>query len=176
MSLLERVVAILEGASVRFAVVGAVAVASRGVPRSTFDLDLFTTDKRTLNEELWSELRTGGIPVEVRRGDFDDPLAGVTRVGQKPDQIDVVVGRSAWERAVIERAETIEVHGLMLGVPIPSDLILLKLAAGGPIDYQDAFQLLKVGPREQLVSEIASRIGDLPKDAQALWQRLLSEA
>lgn len=175
MSLLPRVVRVLEGAAVRYALAGAVAVATRGAPRSTFDLDLFTTDKRVLSEELWSELRAAGVPIDVRRGDFDDPLAGVIRIGRKPDQIDIVVGRSAWERSVIERAEPIQVRGLSIPVPTRSDLILLKLAAGGPLDYQDAYRLLNIGPRDELAGDIATKIGDLPAHAQALWHRLLVE-
>jgi len=174
--LLQRVLAILNAADVRYALVGAVAVASRGAPRSTYDLDLFTIDKAVFREELWAELRRDGIPVEIRRGDFDDPLAGVVRVGTKPDQIDVVVGKWKWERAVIERAEPVEVRdGITIPLPSTSDLILLKIAAGGPLDYIDAFNLLKIGPRDQLVTEVSSKIADLPQDAQKLWQRLLEE-
>jgi len=50
--LLLRVLAILDSAKIRYALVGAVAVASRGVPRSTYDLDLFTTDRQVFREEM----------------------------------------------------------------------------------------------------------------------------
>jgi predicted nucleotidyltransferase len=174
--LLQRVLAILDSANVRYALVGAVAVASRGVPRSTFDLDLFTTDKQVFRDELWAELRRDGVPVDVRRGDQFDPLGGVVRIGTKPDQIDVVVGKWKWEQAVIERAQPVEIRdGITIPVPSASDLILLKLAAGGPLDYVDAYNLLKLGPQNELVAEISSKIGDLPDDAQKLWQRLLGE-
>ncbi|HEY6138809.1 MAG TPA: hypothetical protein VI670_13700 [Thermoanaerobaculia bacterium] len=174
--LLQRVLAILDAADVRYALVGAVAVASRGAPRSTYDLDLFTTDKAVFREELWAELRRDGIAVEIRRGDFDDPLAGVVRVGTKPDQIDVVVGKWKWERAVIERAEPVELRdGIIIPLPSTSDLILLKIAAGGPIDTIDAINLLRIGPLDQLVTEVSAKIADLPRDAQELWQRLLKD-
>jgi hypothetical protein len=173
--LLQRLVAVLDSAHVSYALVGAVAVASRGAPRSTYDLDLFTTDKRILREEMWSKIRRDGIPVDVRRGDFDDPLAGVVRIGTSPDQIDVVVGKWKWEQAVIERSQPVNVRGITIPVPSRSDLILLKLAAGGPLDYLDAYNLLKLGPHDELVANVISKIGDLPQDAQKLWQRLLTE-
>ena len=174
--LLQRVVAILDSAGVRYALVGAVAVASRGVPRSTYDLDLFTTDKQVFRAELWDELRHDNIPVDVRCGDQFDPLGGVVRVGTKPDQIDVVVGKWRWEQAVIERAQPVEVReGITIPVPSTSDLILLKLAAGGPVDYIDAYNLLKLGRQDEMIAEVSSRIGDLPADAQNLWQRLRAE-
>lgn len=172
--LLERVLAILDSANVRYALVGAVAVASRGVPRSTYDLDLFTTDKNVFRQELWSELRRE-VSVDIRRGDQFDPLAGVVRIGTKPEQIDVVVGKWKWELAVVERAQPMEVRGLTIPVPSTSDLILLKLAAGGPLDYVDAYNLLKLGPSDKLLAEVSSKIGDLQDDAQKLWQRLLAE-
>jgi len=173
--LLQRVLAVLHAADVRYALVGAVAVASHGIPRSTYDLDLFTTDKQVFREELWSELRRDGVPVEIRRGDFDDPLGGVVRIGTKPEQIDVVVGKYKWEKAVIERAQPVEVRGTTMPLPSKSDLILLKIAAGGPLDYIDAYNLLKLGPQDELIAEITTKIAELPQDAQKLWQRLLSE-
>jgi hypothetical protein len=174
--LLQRVLAILDSANVRYALVGAVAVASRGVPRSTFDLDLFTTDKQVFRDELWAGLRHDGVSVDVRRGDQFDPLGGVVRIGTKPDQIDVVVGKWKWEHAVIERAQPVEIRdGIRIPLPSTADLILLKLAAGGPLDYVDAYNLLKLGPQNELAAEISSKIGDLPDDAQKLWQRLLTE-
>ncbi len=168
----DRVLEILDGLGVEYAVVGAVAVAARGAVRSTLDFDLLTTDTRVLQPALWAKLRD--IDVDVRKGDFDDPLAGVVRIGSKPEQIDIVVGKWKWEQRVIERAEIANVQGTMLRVPLTSDLILLKLAAGGPIDQQDIVRLLAVGPRDQLISEVDEKIGDLPADARDLWQRLLT--
>ncbi len=67
-----------------------------------------------------------------------------------------------------------EVEGALVRVPTTSDLILLKLSAGGPIDQQDVIRLLAVGPRDQLIVEVNEKIGDLPDDAGALWQQILS--
>jgi len=116
------------------------------------------------------------VPVEIRRGDFDDPLAGAIRIGTKPDQIDVVVGRWKWEQAVVERSQPIEVQpGITIPVVSRSDLILLKLAAGGPLDYVDAYNLLMLGPRDEVIAEVESKLADLPRDAKELWQRLLAD-
>ena len=171
----QRVLAILEKSGVQYAVIGAVAVAARGAPRSTLDFDLFTTDRRVLQPAIWNDLRDSGLDVDVRKGDFDDPLAGVVRIGSKAEQIDVIVGRYRWEQRVIERAETAEVEGLCLPVPQTSDLILLKLAAGGPIDQQDIIRLLAVGPREELVAEVNAKIRELPPEAASLWARIVAE-
>lgn len=168
----DRVIRLLEELGVEFALIGAVAVAARGAPRSTMDFDLLTTDKRVLLESTWQPL--SDVPVDVRKGDWDDPLAGVVRIGAKPEQIDIVVGRWKWEHRVIQRAEITAVEGQKIRVPLTSDLILLKLAAGGPIDQQDILRLLAVGPREQLLREVDEKVGDLPDDAQALWRQLVT--
>jgi hypothetical protein len=44
----------------------------------------------------------------VRRGNADDPLAGVVRV-TAPDErdVDVIVGRGDWQRAVVGSAELV---------------------------------------------------------------------
>jgi hypothetical protein len=164
----DRVLKILDDLGVQYAVVGAVAVAARGVVRSTLDFDLLTTDTRVLQDSVWAELPD----VDIRKGDSDDPLAGVVRIGPKSEQIDIVVGRWKWEQRVIERAQAADVQGTILRVPLTSDLILLKLAAGGPIDQQDILRLLAVGSRDQLIADVNGKISDLPDDAQQLWTRL----
>lgn len=169
----DRVRRILESLGVQYAVIGAIAVAARGAPRSTFDFDLFTTDQRVLQASVWSELSGSGVEIDVRSGDFDDPLAGVVRIGAQPGQIDIVVGKWPWEQRVIERAELVEIEGFPLRVPTTSDLILLKLNAGGPIDQQDVIRLLSAGPRDQIIAEVNEKIPELPQDAQALWERIV---
>jgi hypothetical protein len=166
----DRVLKILDNLGVQYAVVGAVAVAARGVVRSTLDFDLLTTDTRVLRDSVWA-----GLPnVDVRKGDPDDPLAGVVRIGPKSEQIDIVVGRWKWEQRVIERAQPADVQGATLRVPITSDLILLKVSAGGSIDQQDVVRLLAVGPRDQLIAEVNEKIAELPIEAQQLWLRLIA--
>src|SRR5947208_3456774 len=104
MAFLDRVADLLKENDVAFALIGAEAVAARGVPRATFDIDLFTVDVRVLREEFWSSLQPAAA-VDVRRGDFDDPLRGVVRIRAAGElSIDVVVGRWKWEQKVVERA------------------------------------------------------------------------
>lgn len=173
--LFHRVRAILDALGVRYALIGGWAVGLRGYPRLTTDTDFLTVDRRVLNRDVWRELVNDAIHVDPRKGDFDDPLAGVVHIGSKPDEIDVVVGKWKFEQRVIERSEPMQFQGMTIPVPSTSDLILLKLAAGGAQDYADAYQLLTLGPRDELVAAIESEIETLPHDAQALWKRLRAE-
>jgi len=169
-SLLARVVAILEEHGVEFALIGGIALAQRGHPRFTLDTDLFTTESRVLRPELWRTLSDAII--DIRRGDFDDPLRGVVRVGDG-EQVDIVVGKWNWEHRVIRRSERMNVEGVSLPVPTRADLILLKLAAGGPKDLIDAAELLRLGPRDEIVANVNGNIASLPEDARRAWQKLL---
>jgi hypothetical protein len=132
MTLLDRVLRVLNDHQVPHALIGAAALAARGVARSTFDIDLLTADVRVLEAEVWAGLRAMDVSVDIRRGDADDPLGGVVRVdapAQRP--VDIVLGRHAWQARAVTRAE----H-FTGGPPVVAtrDLIVLKLYAGGTRD------------------------------------------
>jgi len=171
---IDRVQNILDRLGVTYALAGGMAVIARGYARFTVDLDLLTTDARVLQPAIWNELREAGIAVDVRKGDFDDPLAGVVRIGTKPESIDGGVGRWKWEQGVTDRADPLDVARRLIGVPITSDLILLKLSAAGSIDQQHIIRLLAVCRRDRLIGEVNGRISELPLDAQELWTRLIT--
>jgi hypothetical protein len=146
-------------------------MATRGVSRATFDIDLLTVEARVLSEPFWETIHSAAT-VDVRRGDFEDPLRGVVRIVPGMGRsIDVVVGKWKWERAVVERAEPVAVGERSLPVVTAADLVLLKLAAGGSKDAWDLERLLDVISPQQ-VTEVEERLGALRQDARDLWQRL----
>jgi hypothetical protein len=167
MSLLDRVREFLEQQGISYALVGAAALAARGVARSTLDIDLLTTDTRALNDGLWTDLRAAGASIDVRRGDADDPLAGVVRVDLPADRpVDLIVGRHAWQARAVERAER-----MSDGLPVVDarDLILLKLYAGGTQDLWDIRELLRLPGRKGLVNAVAADLVTLPVAMRDLW-------
>lgn len=172
---LEPIRRILDALGVRYALIGGHALAARGYPRFTVDIDLLTTDRRVLEPQVWAALIDLGAVVDARRGDDDDPLAGVVHVLLRDGtDVDVIVGRWAWERQVIERATPLTVApGVEIPVPTASDLILLKLAAGGFGDLQDVAALLASGDRISLVAEVEARIDDVRPDVRTAWRVLL---
>jgi hypothetical protein len=167
---LARVVGTLEAAGIESALIGAMALAVRGVARSTFDIDLLVLRTETLDRRIWAALIDEGAPVEIRHGDASDPLEGIVRLraAQGPS-IDVIVGRSGWQLGVIERAERLVVAGAQVRVATAADLVLLKLYAGGPSDRWDIEQLLGGDDRTALVAEVESRLTGLPADCRTLW-------
>lgn len=173
-SLLAHVTAALDAAGVRYAVIGAGALAVHGIARSTFDLDLFTTDAVALEPPTWAATAADSrIQLEIRRGDSADPLAGIVRVATAGHRdIDVVVGRLRWQTDVVARAVPVETAGVRLPVVTPADLILLKLYAGGSQDYWDIEQLLARADRDTIVETVNSRITPLSRDIHAAWARI----
>jgi hypothetical protein len=169
---LSRVVAALEAAAIESALVGAMALAARGVTRSTFDIDLLVLQPEALERRTWAAIIDEGAPIEIRHGDASDPLEGIVRFrAAHGPAIDVIVGRSSWQRGVIERAERLFVAEAQVKVATAADLILLKLYAGGPSDLWDIEQLLGGDDAASLRAEVESRLAELPADCRALWDR-----
>ena len=174
MNAIEDVARVLESIDAPYALIGAHAVAVRGHPRMTLDFDFLTTDPRVLQPPTWASLAERGATIDPRKGDSDDPLAGVVHIRfADATEADVVLAKWKWEAAVIQRAERLVVGGVSVPVPRTADLILLKLAAGGYVDLQDVFALVNAGGGNEIVREVHERIAALPRDAQDAWQRLL---
>ena len=173
--LLAVVVDLLGRHRIAFALIGASALALRGVSRSTMDIDLLVSDDRVLAHPTWAGV-PDGVDVDVRRGERDDPLAGVVRVraGGARD-VDVIVGRSAWQAEAIARAEPAVYGGVTAPVVRSEDLILLKLYAGGSQDRWDIEQLLAGPDRIALIERVERHLAVLPERARRLWTTLRGE-
>lgn len=167
----------LDTAGVRYALVGGHALAARGYPRFTVDVDLLTTDGRALDASTWTALEAAGASVERRRGDTGDPLAGVVHILLADEtDVDVVVAREAWQAEVIGRAEAVTIApNLVVPVPQAADLILLKLAAGGVLDVRDAAALLATD-RAHLAQVVESRLGGVTPNLRSVWHDVLAMA
>lgn len=170
MTLLARVCVLLDAAQIPHALIGAAALAARGVARSTYDIDLLTNDVRVLAAALWEPLRADGAGVDIQRGDLDDPLGGVIRVtaaGERP--IDVVLGKGRWQARAVERADRPPD-----GPPVVAarDLVLLKLYAGGTQDLWDVRALLESPVGAGLIAQVDEDLADLSADLQARWVAL----
>lgn len=168
MTLATRVTALLDAAQVPHAVIGAAALAAAGVVRSSLDLDLLTLDDRVLDRAFWFDLSQSGVDVDVRRGDMEDPLAGVVRLaadGERP--VDLIVGRYPWQQRAVTRARVLSSGERVV---LARDLVLLKLYAGGAQDLWDIRQLLALPTGATLVAEVEEDLPELPPSAAALWR------
>ncbi|MEE8311417.1 MAG: hypothetical protein V3R77_04110 [Candidatus Binatia bacterium] len=172
MSALADVADVLERNGIAHALIGAAALAVHGLARATADIDLLSADVVCLNDDMWNSLRTAGYSVECRRGDADDPLAGVVRAESSDGEtVDVIVGRDAWQRPALARAVTHRIGDADVPVVSAGDLVRLKLFAGGPQDAWDIDQLLDLDP--ELEQQVIAALHELPTDAVKLWETIL---
>lgn len=170
MTLFARVAAELGRTGIAAAVCGAGALAVHGVARSTYDIDLLTTDPRTLHDATWRSLAATGVNVEIRRGDDDDPLRGVVRVTQEGERsVDLIVGRYPWQTAIVDAASPLQILGASVRVVDVPSLILLKLYAGGPQDLWDIEQLMATATGDT-IRAVDAVVGELPASNRALWE------
>ena len=63
-----------------------------------------------------------------------------------------------------------------LRVPRISDLILLKIDAGGYLDLRDVRELMEVADREAIVVEIAEGLPSLPDALRSRWTDFLQNS
>ncbi|MGZ8781847.1 MAG: hypothetical protein ACXW31_18155 [Thermoanaerobaculia bacterium] len=167
MTLLADVVDYCEQRNVRVALIGAAAMTVYGVSRTTFDTDLLTVDRTALHVSFWAAFADA---VDVRKGDFDDPLAGVVRIKRAGERtVDIVVAKYKFQAAVLSRATPMNIAGGLVPVVQASDLVLLKLFAGGPKDLLDIEMLLQAD--RALLVHVEQHLPDLPADSRRLWLR-----
>ena len=170
-TLLARVEAALRASGIHSALIGASALATYGVSRSTLDHDLLVSDPRVLLPDTWVSLGSDAT-IDIRRSDAADPLGGVVRITAPPDRdVDVILGRYAWQAELVAHAETVTTAAGALKVVSAPGLVLLKLYAGGPQDLWDVEQL-RAACGNDLDRAVTERIGVLPLDARDVWTRL----
>ena len=119
--------------------IGAVAVAFLGRPRTTRDVDALAF----VPEERWRTFLAAG----ERFGYFPrepDSLAfafqnRVLRLRHQPAGIDADISFPAlpFEKELLKRAITVKEHGVTLVIPSPEDLVILKAVAHRPRDVGD---------------------------------------
>lgn len=133
------------------ALIGALALAVHGYTRATKDLDLGTfTDPFTVLREVAIELAEVGIKAELRYPDAEDPLGGLLRVSPPramPIEVVNFLNPLRRPRGTLARealASAMEQPDLGLRVVDLPHLVALKLKAGGPGDYRDVVELLRI--------------------------------
>jgi len=173
LALLHNTTRNLEERKIPHALIGAGAMAAHGVVRATDDLDLLVVDRSTLDPASWEPMRSQGVDIDVRRGDYSDPLAGVVRLtAPGAESVDVVVGRSPWMAPLLERATKKDVAGVAIRIATVPDLILLKLYAGAARDLYDIHELLALEQRQAIQAAVDREISKLPRDAREEWHKI----
>ena len=166
-----RVIAYLESQGVACALIGGVALSVHGIARATLDVDLLVADPAVLQREFWGAATALGT-AEIRRGDAEDPLAGVVRFARRREPVDVLVGRGAWTRKILARRQHVRLERATLPVVERADLVVLKLFAGGPQDLLDVKLLVAADTGGRLAALVESRLREAPPSVRRTWKRM----
>jgi hypothetical protein len=135
---LVEIVTVLETLNIDYMVVGGIANAVWGEPRSTVDVDVtIVVDETKVPETvaaIGQRVRVAvGAPVPFVRDTRVLPLDSASGV-----RIDVIFALLPFEVEAIGRARTVRLAGRDVRVVTPEDLILMKIISDRPRDAADA--------------------------------------
>jgi len=136
-----------EGLIRSYALIGGMALAARGFPRATKDLDfLINTQEDLFKKKIPLRLHKFGYVVKLHKGDFGDPIKAIIRILDKDltPLVDLILANWKWQVEMINAAEKLSFKGIPIPILEAEDLVVLKLKAGGLRDLLDAEELIKV--------------------------------
>ena len=141
---LSLLAGVLDRKGLQWYVFGAQAVAIRGAPRATQDLDVTVFVARSDVPQLLADLQAVGLVHRYPGQEADLVDAGaVLPLGHASGmEVDLVIGDSGLERLALQRAERIDVGGVLAPVAHATDLLVMKILAGRGKDLDDARALL----------------------------------
>jgi hypothetical protein len=171
----------LDELAVPYAVIGGLANAVWGEPRSTLDVDVAVRVEERRLAKVIGQLA----------GRFHslapDPRGFVARTSVLPlrssggVRIDVIFARLPFEEEVIRRAVPIEMSAAAVRFCTAEDLILMKVASERPRDLDDARGVALRRMRELDLAYLEPRLGELSEllerpDIMARWSAWRTEA
>jgi Nucleotidyl transferase AbiEii toxin, Type IV TA system len=153
--------AVLDERELPWFVFGAQAVAIRGAPRATQDIDVTVDVDRARLPELMQALESRGL--RHRYPDIVDELlargAVLPMSHTSGMEVDIVLAGSGLEALALTRATRVSVEGVDVPVAHATDLVVMKVLAGRGKDLEDVRALLASGDVD--VDEARDLLGQL---------------
>lgn len=171
----------LESRGLRWFVFGAQAVAVRGAPRATQDLDVTVEIERDQLPALLTSLAARGV--RHRYPDLAEQLLAsgsvLPLVHTSGMEIDLVIAGSGLEALALERATRVSIDGVSAPVAHATDLVVMKVLAGRGKDLDDVRALLASGDVDldiarELLMQLEEALGQsdlIPRLDEALGER-----
>lgn len=158
---LRALAVVLDERNIPWFVFGAQAVAVRGAPRATQDVDVTVDVSRDRLPELMTAFEAAGLA--HRYPDIADELlargAVVPMRHASGMDVDLVVAGSGLETIALQRATRVPLDGVDVPVAHATDLVVMKVLAGRGKDLDDVRALLAGG--EVDVEEARELLGQL---------------
>lgn len=136
-----------------YCLVGALAVNAWGRIRTTQDIDLLVLSEESVRSELIASLSSKGFQPDTawveRNPMAKDRVLRLGHVHHPGIPLDLLFSVDPQEESALARRRTLDLLGVSVCVCGPEDLILMKLKASRPHDFEDALGIVK-NPRLRL--------------------------
>jgi len=130
-----------------YCLVGALAVNAWGRLRATQDVDLLVLSQDSTRADLADSLASHGFRPDTTWIEQNPMAKDRVLRWDHPDYagipLDLIMSADAHEEAMMARRRSLNLLGLIVWVCSPEDLILLKLKASRPHDFEDALGIVK---------------------------------
>ncbi|WP_447972944.1 hypothetical protein [Nitrospira sp. Kam-Ns4a] len=144
---LRDVIAALPQPTPPYCVVGALAVSAWGRLRATNDIDLLVLSDLSSRPELITALCAQGFQIDEvwmeRNPLAKDVVMRLTHHAHPATPLDLVFANDPQSQSALARRRALQLFGVPVWVCSPEDLILLKLKASRPHDFEDALGIVK---------------------------------
>jgi len=129
-----------------YCLIGALALGAYGRPRATHDVDLLILTDSATSHVYLDPLRAKGFAVASDWHEAN-PMARDVVMRLKhtsaPDfPLDLIFATSPLHKNALDRRKPIDLHGTQVSVSSAEDLILLKLLASRPRDFDDVMGIV----------------------------------
>jgi hypothetical protein len=139
-AMVRRALGALEEADVPYAVVGAAALAARGLPRMTKDLDVLVVTDDAFAALDGLEAAGFRSVAPVRRGEDPEPMYVLaTRSG---GEVDLLVGAGEPESTIVAEPSRARLFGAMANVATLEQLLLMYLYSNQPKHLGDFHRIV----------------------------------
>ena len=133
------VVEVLQHEGIAYAAIGAFALSVHGAVRATTAVDALLSTTPQQLATLGTVFERAGFATEIRRGDPQDPVAGMLILGDiQHNRVELLGGLRGMDPAIFSRTVEVPFRGLSLRFVGREDLIAMKCFAGTPQDLLDA--------------------------------------
>lgn len=127
-----------------YCLIGGLALGAWGQVRATQDIDLLIMLDETQRTRLLGLLEPFGFILDVRWAEVNPLLKGrMTRLRHSGYPVDLLVPQDAQEAQTLSRRRSVQLGDFSVWVCGPEDLILLKLKAGRPRDFEDVLSVIQ---------------------------------
>lgn len=146
-SYLRAVIEALPNPTPCYCLVGALAVNAWGRARSTRDIDLLMLSDQPTKTQVIGSLHARGFQPDSLWME-QNPMAKnrVLRMSHPSYPgipLDLMLSADSHEESTLARRRAVPFHGMLVWVCGPEDLILMKLKASRPHDFEDALGIVK---------------------------------